>query len=67
MKKKSWDPVRSCLLYSTVNPANFHPNWAFLIFLNFHLLFKYKTIGTHALTFFPLNISAVGSVENIAP
>ena len=26
-KKKSWEPFGSCLLNSTVNPANFHPNW----------------------------------------
>jgi hypothetical protein len=27
VKKKSWEPFRSCLLDSTANPAHFHPNW----------------------------------------
>ena len=32
-KKKSWEPFRICLLNSTANPANFHPNWAGLAVL----------------------------------
>ena len=31
-QKTSWEPFRSCLLNSTANPANFHPNWARLAF-----------------------------------
>ena len=27
-KEISWEPFRICLLSSTANPANFHPNWA---------------------------------------
>ena len=33
LKGKSWEPVRICLLNSTGNPANFHPNWAGLALL----------------------------------
>ena len=64
MKKKSWEPFRSCLLNSTANPANFHPNWDFFCFngLISIYFFKYKTIDTNARAFLPLNISAVGSV-----
>ena len=25
--KESWEPYRICLLNSTANPVNFHPNW----------------------------------------
>ena len=32
-KKRSWEPFRICLLNSTANPANFHPNWAGLAVL----------------------------------
>ena len=32
-RKKSWEPFRICLLHSSVNPANFHPNWAGLAVL----------------------------------
>ena len=32
-QKKSWEPFKSCLLNSTANPANFHPNWAGLAVL----------------------------------
>ena len=40
------------------------------IFFRFNILilinsFKYKTIETHARAFLPLNISAVGTVQNI--
>ena len=80
-EKKSWEPFEICLLNSTANPANFHPNWARLAvlfrrqllngskdFFCFDILisiwfFKYKTIQTHARSFLPLNISAVGSVK----
>ena len=31
--KKSWEPFRICLLNSTANAANFHPNWAWLAVL----------------------------------
>ena len=33
LEGKSWEPVRICLLNSTGNPANFHPNWAGLALL----------------------------------
>ena len=29
----SWEPFRICLLHITANPANFHPNWAWLAVL----------------------------------
>ena len=69
--KKSWEPFRRCLLNSTVYPANFHPMLLSRQFLNgfqdfflFNILklFRYKTIETHAHSFLPINISAVGSV-----
>ena len=40
MKKKSWEPFRSCLLNSTANPAHFHPNWAGLAVLFSRQLLK---------------------------
>ena len=36
---------------------------SFFQYFYFHYLFKYKTIETHAHTFLPLNILAVGSVK----
>ena len=32
-RKKSWEPFRICLLNSTANSANFHPNWSGLAVL----------------------------------
>ena len=37
----------------------------FLIILMLIYFFKYKTIETHARTFLPFNISAVGSVQGV--
>ena len=49
---KSWNPFWIYLLNSTVNSANFHPNWAGLALLFNRNFFKYETIETHARTFF---------------
>ena len=73
-KKKSSEPYRICLLNST---ANFHPNWARLAgksemaprifsslqYSNFHLIFKYETIETHACAFLTLIILAIAGVK----
>jgi hypothetical protein len=67
-----------CLLNSTANPANFHPNWAGLavqanpkrlpgFFFHFNILifiyfFKYETIETHACAFLTLIILSTATV-----
>ena len=51
MKKKSWEPFRSCLLNGTANPAHFHPNWAGLA-----VLFSRQLLNSSQDFFFHFNI-----------